>query len=102
MSRGRPPYARTMGVRDREHVRPRRLLRPGRPRSGRLVTVGWNVAVRADFDGAGIRHVATLLEGIPGAVPWRMMTEDFVESKPSVPATGPGRQRPGIRTLRWP
>lgn len=55
----------------------------------RLVTVGWNVAVRADFDAAGIRHVTTLLEGIPGAVPWRMMTEDFVESKPSAPATGP-------------
>ena len=55
----------------------------------RLVTVGWNVAVRADFDAAGIRHVTTLLKGIPGAVPWRMMTEDFVESKPSAPATGP-------------
>lgn len=54
-----------------------------------LVTVGWNVAVRADFDAAGIRHVTTLLEGIPGAVPWRMMTEDFIESKPSAPAAGP-------------
>jgi hypothetical protein len=38
----------------------------------RLVSAGWRVAVRADFDGAGLAIAGALLAGVPGAVPWRM------------------------------
>lgn len=55
----------------------------------RLAAAGWGIAVRADFDVAGVRHVTTLLDGVPGAVPWRMGRGDFVASSPSVGATGP-------------
>lgn len=46
----------------------------------RLARQGWNIAVRADFDAAGLAHVAAILAGTPEAVPWRMKTEDYVES----------------------
>ena len=58
-----------------------------------LSEVGWRVAVRADFDAAGIRHVNAVLTGVPGAVPWRMTSADYRHSVPSrsreepVPAT---------------
>lgn len=42
-----------------------------------LVTSGWNVRVRADFDVAGIDHVRALLAGIPGAQPWRMGADEY-------------------------
>lgn len=47
-----------------------------------LAAAGWGVAVRADFDAAGIRHVTRLLDGVPGAIPWRMTALDFAESQP--------------------
>ena len=47
-----------------------------------LAAAGWGVAVRADFDAAGIRHVTRLLDGVPGAIPWRMTARDFAESQP--------------------
>ena len=47
---------------------------------GRLADAGWQVAVRADFDRAGLQHVASLLAGIPSAVPWRMNTADYLSS----------------------
>jgi hypothetical protein len=36
--------------------------------------------VRADFDEAGLAHVSALLDGVPGAVPWRMGAEDYLAS----------------------
>lgn len=46
----------------------------------RLSRAGWNIAVRADFDEAGIRHVSAILEGVPGAMPWRMSAHDYLVS----------------------
>lgn len=46
----------------------------------RLAHQGWHVAVRADFDAAGLAHVAAILKRTPGAVPWRMRPEDYAES----------------------
>jgi uncharacterized protein (TIGR02679 family) len=46
----------------------------------RLAASGWRVAVRADFDEAGLNHVAALLKGVPEAVPWRMGADDYIES----------------------
>ena len=39
---------------------------------GALADAGWKVAVRADFDPAGLFHVRSLLGGCRSAVPWRM------------------------------
>jgi uncharacterized protein (TIGR02679 family) len=47
---------------------------------GRLTHSGWRVAVRADFDAAGVGHVAAILKAVPDAVPWRMAAEDYLES----------------------
>jgi len=46
----------------------------------RLVHQGWNVAVRADFDSAGLGHVAAILKAAPSATPWRMGVADYIES----------------------
>jgi len=46
----------------------------------RLTDVGWRVAVRADFDDAGIAHVAAVLRAAPSARPWRMRISDYRES----------------------
>jgi hypothetical protein len=36
--------------------------------------------VRADFDSAGIGHVASILKAVPQALPWRMGTGDYLQS----------------------
>lgn len=46
----------------------------------RLALTGWRIAVRADFDSAGLEHVATILRAVPGAAPWRMGVTDYVDS----------------------
>jgi uncharacterized protein (TIGR02679 family) len=46
----------------------------------RLASAGWRVAVRADFDEAGLAHVDAMLKGIPTARPWRMGTQDYLAS----------------------
>lgn len=46
----------------------------------RLAAAGWRVAVRADFDEAGLAHVAAVLAAVPGAWPWRMAAEDYLSS----------------------
>lgn len=46
----------------------------------RLTLSGWRIAVRADFDSAGLDHVATILTAVPGASPWRMGVADYVDS----------------------
>ncbi|GCD19277.1 hypothetical protein CTKZ_08390 [Cellulomonas algicola] len=45
-----------------------------------LPVAGWRVAVRADFDQAGLRHVRDMLAAIAGAVPWRMGADDYMRS----------------------
>lgn len=46
----------------------------------RLTEAGWHIAVRADFDAAGLAHVTTLLAAAPAASPWRMRKGDYEES----------------------
>lgn len=46
----------------------------------RLSDAGWRVAIRADFDAAGIAHVAAVLRAAPSACPWRMSASDYCES----------------------
>lgn len=43
-----------------------------------LAAQGWQLWVRADFDAAGVRHVGSLLAGVPGSRPWRMGTSDYL------------------------
>ncbi|GGL16009.1 DUF2399 domain-containing protein [Mangrovihabitans endophyticus] len=57
---------------------------------GRLADAGWQVAVRADFDQAGLQHVASLLAGIPSAFTWRMNAADYLGS---LAGSAPGRTR---------
>ncbi|MEV8628548.1 DUF2399 domain-containing protein [Streptomyces sp. NPDC051079] len=47
-----------------------------------LSDTGWNIAVRADFDQAGLAHVRALLNAAPSAVPWRMGTTDYLSATP--------------------
>ncbi len=49
---------------------------------GALAEAGWQVAVRADFDLAGLAHVRALLTGAPGAALWRMGRADYERSVP--------------------
>lgn len=46
----------------------------------RVAHHGWRVAVRADFDSAGLAHVAAILQKVPDAIPWRMSARDYRES----------------------
>jgi uncharacterized protein (TIGR02679 family) len=59
---------------------------------GRLAQIGWRVAVRADFDAAGIAHVNAVLSAIAAAVAWRMSVDDYVSTLPGdvlgLPALG--------------
>jgi uncharacterized protein (TIGR02679 family) len=64
---------------------------------GRLAGAGWQVAVRADFDQAGLQHVASLLAGIPSAVPWRMSAGDYLGS-----LTGPAHGRTRLDPANLP
>lgn len=53
----------------------------------RLGAAGWRVAVRADFDAAGLGHVNAFLSAMPDAVPWRMSASDYIESLSTEPTT---------------
>jgi uncharacterized protein (TIGR02679 family) len=55
---------------------------------GRLALAGWNAAVRADFDPAGLAHVRALLAAAPTAVPWRMSATDYEFSAAEVGEAG--------------
>jgi hypothetical protein len=50
---------------------------------------GWHVAVRADFDPAGLFHVRTLLAACPQAAPWRMDTETYRAATAGLDRPGP-------------
>lgn len=44
---------------------------------GRIADRGWALRVRADFDDAGLAHVAAILAAAPTARAWRMGTGDY-------------------------
>ena len=46
----------------------------------RLIDAGWQIAIRADFDAAGIAHVAAVLGAAPSSRPWRMGASDYEQS----------------------
>ncbi|UOY03710.1 DUF2399 domain-containing protein [Blastococcus sp. PRF04-17] len=66
----------------------------GTPSAREIVTIaalpatGWRVAVRADFDAAGLAHVRAILAACPQAVPWRMSAADYMASDPTPDDTG--------------
>ncbi|GAA3780260.1 hypothetical protein GCM10022225_80660 [Plantactinospora mayteni] len=62
---------------------------------GRLADAGWLIAARADFDQAGLQHVAALLKGVPAARPWRMGAADYEASLATTPVDDRTRLRPG-------
>ncbi|MFE5757508.1 DUF2399 domain-containing protein [Streptomyces massasporeus] len=45
-----------------------------------LAATGWRIAVRADFDAAGIGHVRAVLDTVPEAQVWRMAAADYSAS----------------------
>jgi uncharacterized protein (TIGR02679 family) len=45
-----------------------------------LADKGWRVAIRADFDAAGLAHMGSLLAACPAVVLWRMGAADYVKS----------------------
>lgn len=51
-----------------------------------LAERGWRLAVRADFDAAGLAHVTAILARTPSAVPWRMKAGDYMASLQNVVA----------------
>jgi uncharacterized protein (TIGR02679 family) len=63
---------------------------------GRLADAGWQIAARADFDQAGLQHVAALLKGVPAARPWRMGAADYEASLATRPVDDRTRLRPGV------
>ncbi|MFF3276046.1 DUF2399 domain-containing protein [Streptomyces chrestomyceticus] len=46
----------------------------------RLAATGWRLAVRADFDGAGLALVRAVLATVPQAEVWRMTAADYTAS----------------------
>jgi uncharacterized protein (TIGR02679 family) len=54
-----------------------------------LAAARWNIAVRADFDPAGIRTVTAVLNTVPTAKPWRMTATDYATSRPTAPIREP-------------
>ncbi|MFE1987635.1 DUF2399 domain-containing protein [Streptomyces mirabilis] len=69
-------------------VTPRVICTAGTPSQleceaiGALSDTGWNIAVRADFDQAGLAHVRALLAAAPAAVAWRMSATDYLAAIP--------------------
>lgn len=54
-----------------------------------LAGAGWRVAVRADFDPAGLHHVRALLAGVRDSVGWRMTAADYRASAPALASQSP-------------
>jgi uncharacterized protein (TIGR02679 family) len=46
---------------------------------GALTDAGWQIAVRADFDAAGLAHMRAILAAAPRASPWRMSAADYLD-----------------------
>jgi uncharacterized protein (TIGR02679 family) len=68
---------------------------------GRLTSVGWRVAVRADFDEAGLAHVAALLDGVPRSIPWRMDADAYRASVASPDNVNNSLDLKSLRDARW-
>ncbi|MEU8645056.1 DUF2399 domain-containing protein [Streptomyces sp. NPDC048674] len=51
----------------------------------RLAAAGWRIAVRADFDSAGLALVRAVLAAVPQAVVWRMTAADYSASLDPAP-----------------
>jgi uncharacterized protein (TIGR02679 family) len=64
----------------------------------RLSAAGWRVAVRADFDAAGLGHVEAFLSAMADAVPWRMSAADYLESVSSEP---PAAKNDHLPDTKW-
>ncbi|MFD5898663.1 DUF2399 domain-containing protein [Streptomyces sp. NPDC060366] len=76
------------------HDRPIRLLcTVGTPSAAELSALrqlaasGWQIAVRADFDTAGLAHVRAVLDTVPDAEVWRMTAADYTASLHPAPLT---------------
>ncbi|WP_443071539.1 DUF2399 domain-containing protein [Streptomyces sp. WMMC940] len=75
--------ARSQALLDDTAATPRVICTAGTPSQvecaaiGALSDAGWRVAIRADFDPAGLAHMRALLAASPGAVPWRMNAADY-------------------------
>lgn len=69
-------------------MRPRVICTAGTPSQreceaiGALADTGWNIAVRADFDQAGLTHMRALMAAAPSAVAWRMGAADYLAAVP--------------------
>ncbi len=59
----------------------------------RLAAAGWRVAVRADFDEAGLQHVDAVLKAVTTARPWRMDAADYLASLAGTSSTDHARLR---------
>lgn len=90
-----------------DHANVRLLCTSGTPAAseiaaiGRVAGAGWRVAVRADFDQAGLAHVAALLKGVPGAVPWRMGLDDYLASLAAARDQVEAINRTGLPPTPW-
>ncbi len=67
----------------------------------RLAAAGWRVAVRADFDEAGLAHVAAVLAAVAEAIPWRMGVEDYLSSLASDAPAGTGLSAERLPEAPW-
>ena len=68
----------------------------------RLAASGWQVAVRADFDEAGLQHVDAILRTVPTARPWRMGVADYLTSLAGTSPDDHGRLRSRtVPTTPW-
>lgn len=74
-------------------ARPRLVCTSGTPARttiralGALASAGWRIAIRADFDAAGLDHVTSVLSNVSEAVPWRMATDDYLYGLPREAST---------------
>ncbi|MFF1716561.1 DUF2399 domain-containing protein [Streptomyces sp. NPDC058268] len=66
---------------------------------GALSAAGWNIAVRADFDQAGLAHMRALLAAAPDAVAWRMSAADY---RAAVPEDAEGKDTLNLQSADAP
>ncbi|MFD6891154.1 DUF2399 domain-containing protein, partial [Streptomyces sp. NPDC059957] len=85
----------------------RLLCTVGTPSSAELAAIaqlahrGWNIAVRADFDTAGIRHVHAVLSVVPQATVWRMSATDYLNGLHPTPFEPAQLDLPHLLPTPW-
>lgn len=67
----------------------------------RLARAAWRIAVRADFDPSGLRHVAALLDVVRDASPWRMSVGDYRASLALMPEGGESFEASDVPPTPW-